>query len=111
MEKYCISHVAIEDDTFTLRKETVKQLCGFLSKNNLTWHCNARVNTVNYSLLKLMAKSGCKKVAFGVESGSPEILKKIKKKININQVENAVKSAKKAGIRFVECDFILGSLS
>lgn len=109
MEKYAVKHVSIEDDTFTINKVLVRRLCGFLKDNNLTWNCYARVNTVDRELLKLMVDSGCKKIAFGVESGSPEILIKNKKGITVEQAVEAVKSAKRAGVRYVECDFLIGS--
>lgn len=109
IEKYRINHVSIEDDTFTLNKELVRRLCAFFKRKKLSWNCNTRVNTVDYEMLNLMAESGCKKIAFGIESGNPEILKKCKKGITISQALKAVKSAKKAGIRYVECDFIIGS--
>ncbi len=109
IKNYGANHVSIEDDTFTLNKELVKKLCDFFKEKNLTWNCNARVNTVNFKILKLMAQSGCKKIAFGVESGNPEILKKIKKGITISQVITAVEGSKKAGIKYVECDFMIGS--
>jgi len=87
----------------------VKKLCNFFKNKKLTWNCNARVNTVNYEILKLMKESGCKKISFGVESGSEKILKLIKKGITIPQVKKAVSDAKKAGIRYVECTFMIGS--
>ena len=109
IEKYNINHISIEDDTFTLNKELVKKLCFFFKDKKLTWNCNARVNTVDYNLLKIMKESGCKKIAFGIESGNEEMLKKIKKGITIQQTISAVRNAKRAGIRYVECDFIIGS--
>ncbi|TAL47976.1 radical SAM protein [archaeon] len=109
MEKYGTNHISFEDDTFTLNKPLVKQVCAFLKENKLTWNCNTRVNTVDYDLLKLMAESGCKKVAFGVESGNPEIMRKNKKGITIPEILQAFKDAKRAGIRFIEADFMLGS--
>ena len=109
IRKYKITHVSIEDDTFTINKELVKKLCNFFKNKKLTWNCNARVNTVNYEILKLMKESGCKKISFGVESGSEKILKLIKKGITIPQVKKAVSDAKKAGIRYVECTFMIGS--
>jgi len=108
IEKYAITHISIEDDTFTLNKPLVRKLCNFFKESNLTWSCYSRVDTVNYDLLKLMAESGCKKIAFGIESGNSIILKKIKKGITIPQAIRAIKDAKKAGIRYVECNFILG---
>jgi len=109
IEKYGATHFSIEDDTFSLNRDLVRKLCDFFKKNNLTWNCNTRVNTVDDDLLRTMAKSGCKKIAFGVESGNPVILKKIKKGITVSQVIKAVRAVKKAGIRYVECDFIIGS--
>jgi radical SAM superfamily enzyme YgiQ (UPF0313 family) len=109
MQKYGVKHISIEDDTFTLNKKLVREMCAFFKKKKLTWNCNARVNTVDYDLLKAMAKSGCKKIVFGVESGNPEIMRKNKKGITIPQVIKAVREAKRAKIRFVECDFIIGS--
>lgn len=109
IKKYGTNHISIEDDTFTINRELVGKLCGFLSEKKMTWNCNARVNTVDYEMLKLMAASGCRKISFGVESGNPEILKKIKKGITIPAVIKAVSDAKKAGVRFVECTFMIGS--
>ncbi|MDD5053847.1 MAG: radical SAM protein [Candidatus Nanoarchaeia archaeon] len=109
IEKFNINHISIEDDTFTINRPLVIKLCEFFKEKKLSWNCNSRVNTVNLKLLKMMAESGCKKISFGVESGSPKILKKIKKNIRIKDVKNAVKNAKKAGIRFVECTFMIGS--
>ena len=60
--------------------------------------CNARVNTVNEDLLKLMKSAGCVRVEFGVESGDPEVLKKIKKAVTIEQIENAHALARKVGL-------------
>ena len=109
MKKYGVTHISVEDDTFTLKRELVEGLCAFFAANSLTWNCNARVNTVDYELLKQMRSSGCQKIAFGVESGSPELLKKIKKRITLDQVRQAVRDAKRAGIRYVECDFMIGA--
>ncbi len=109
IEKYGITHISIEDDTFTINRNLVVKLCDFFNKKNLTWNCNARVNTVDYDLLKIMVKSGCKKISFGIESGNAEILKKIKKGITLPQTIKTVRNAKKAGIRYVECTFMIGS--
>ncbi len=109
IKNYGTNHISIQDDTFTLNKELVKRLCAYLKEKKLSWDCNARVNTVDFELLKLMKASGCKKISFGVESGSPRILKLIKKGITLEQVRAAFAASKKAGIRYTEGTFILGS--
>lgn len=109
IKAYDINHVFIADDTFTLNSTLVYQLCDFFKGRNLTWDCSTRVNTVTEELLKRMAESGCRKVSFGVESGSPRVLKMIKKGITLEQVREAFRMARKAGVRYVEGTFILGS--
>ncbi len=109
IKDYGANHISIQDDTFTLNKELVRRLCAYLKEKKLSWDCNARVNTVDFELLKLMKASGCKKISFGVESGSPRILKLIKKGITLEQVRAAFAASKKAGIRYTEGTFILGS--
>ena len=55
-----------------------------------------------------MKECGCLKIAYGVESGSPKILKLIKKNITLDQIKKAFKLTHQAKI--VACAFfILGS--
>lgn len=88
------------DDTITVNKNRIYQLCDLIlsSNNKFKWMCNARVNTVNEDLLKLMKSAGCVRVEFGVESGDPKVLKKIKKAVTIEQIKNAHAMARKAGL-------------
>jgi len=109
IRKYNVNHVSIEDDTFTINRELVTKLCSYFYQKRITWSCNSRVDTVDYPLLKIMSKSGCKKISFGIESGSPRILKLIKKGITVPQAKKALRDARKARIRYVEGTFMLGS--
>lgn len=97
------------DDSVTVRKDRILKLCEYLSNINVNWMCNSRVNTVSEELLALMAKSGCKRIDFGVETGNPDVLKLIKKGINLKQAELAHLYAKKAGIT-VSTFFMVGNL-
>jgi radical SAM superfamily enzyme YgiQ (UPF0313 family) len=54
-----------------------------------------------------MYDAGCKAIWFGVESGSPRILKRINRTITIEQTENAFRLCKQVGIR-VACSFMIG---
>jgi len=49
-------------------------------------------------MVKLMAKSGCYYFAYGIESANPEILRNIKKKETIGEIEKAIEIAEKNGI-------------
>lgn len=110
VKKYRTNHITFLDDTFTLDRQRVKELCRYLKKNNLTWNATGtRVNTVDKELLDEMAKSGCLGLAFGVESGSQHILDLMKKGITLTQVRDAFKWAREAGIKSLEADFIIGA--
>jgi len=88
------------DDTFTLKRPWVMELCQLLIKENLgvLWTCETRVDRVDKEILKLMARAGCWKIGYGVESGDQELLDLVKKGITLDQVRRAVKLTKNSGI-------------
>ena len=51
------------------------------------------MDTVNQEIFDLMAEAGCDSVSFGVETGNPEMLKRIKKGIKLEQVDRQLKCA------------------
>jgi radical SAM superfamily enzyme YgiQ (UPF0313 family) len=71
------------------------------------WSAFARVDTVSQEVFDLMAAAGCDSVSFGVETGNPEMLKRIKKGIKLEQVYTAVKMCQQAGMIAHE-SFIIG---
>jgi len=110
ISRYKYNHIIIQDDTFTLNKKRVSGILeGFRRLGLTSWSCDSRVDTVNEEMLNEMAASGCKKISFGVESGSDKILKLSKKNITVDQIEHTVALAKKSNIDIVECNFIIGS--
>lgn len=98
IEKYGVNHFTIDDDTFTYGKKRLLRICDRFAELPATWDCDSRVDTIDEATLKIMARSGCVKIAFGVESGSPRMLELIRKKITRQQIENAFTWAGKAGI-------------
>jgi radical SAM superfamily enzyme YgiQ (UPF0313 family) len=107
MERWGYRHFTIEDDTFTYRPGRLAEICRGLKERGVSWDCDTRVNLVSREMLFMMSESGCQKVAFGVESGSPEILAKLKKDINLEQVRKAFKWAQQAGL-ITTAFFIIG---
>lgn len=89
------------DDNFTVNKERVKKLCHLLIKEGLNkykWNCQARADQVDEQMLALMKKAGVSKINFGVETGSPKVLKNIDKRLDFKNVLSAIKISKKLGI-------------
>lgn len=100
--KYKIKELDFMDDTFTLNRNRVIKLCNMMIKEkiNIPWRCSGgvRVDMVDQELLNKMKEAGCNQVSFGVESGDDEILKKIGKELNTEQIRKAFNAAKKAKI-------------
>ena len=75
-----IKEVEIYDDTFTWSKERLIKICELIIKRGikLRWSVRDRVNNVSKSSLELMKRAGCNRIHLGIESGNPDILKRIK---------------------------------
>jgi len=88
------------DDTFTISKKRVHELCDLIIKNKLDieWSCLTRPDTLDEDLCKKMVQAGCKQVDLGVESGSEKMLKAIKKRYTKKQIRQAFKITKEAGL-------------
>ena len=109
VERYGFNHFTVSDDTFTLKEDRLYDICEEFARRKVAWNCNARVWPISRKMLSAMALSGCTGITFGVESGSPRILKLIKKNVSPEQIEDAFRLSKEAGIKLVEADIIIGS--
>jgi len=101
--------INIADDLFTANQERCLAVCEEILKKKLeiNWTSFARVDTVSEALLLKMKAAGCTAVSFGIESANPDILKTVKKGITLQQVRNAVRMCRRAGI-IPYASFILG---
>lgn len=86
-----IDGIVFQEDNFFAKIDRVNEVLDVLVGARLNWKTNSRINYfakfLNVpSFMKKLVKSGLKVVQFGVESGSPRILKMINKQINLEQV-------------------------
>jgi len=104
-----IKEFLIYDDTFTIERKRVIDVCNEILRRKLDigWDIRARVNTVDYELLKKMKKAGCERIHYGVEKGNQEQLNILRKGITLKQVEDAFRSTKKSRIETLAY-FIIG---
>lgn len=95
-----IHEALIYDDTFTVDKKRVHQICDLLIEKNIDfgWDIRARVDTVDKELLNKLKKAGCERVHYGVEAGVQKIINELNKGITLQQALDAFKETKKAGI-------------
>lgn len=110
IKNFGVKELSFKDSEFTLDQNNVEKLCDLLikAKYDLTWNCNGRVNNVSLKVLIKMKQAGCQSITYGVESGDEQILKNLKKAITLDQVRQAIKLTKKAGLKAVT-NFMIGN--
>jgi len=106
---YGFRDVNFENDHLTVNHAHLHAICDEITRRGLkfNWHAFSRVDTVNPEIIRRMKEAGCSYILYGVESGNQHILDRIKKKITLQKVREAVAIARDAGIN-VQASFILG---
>ncbi|MGV7222923.1 MAG: B12-binding domain-containing radical SAM protein [Nitrospinales bacterium] len=101
IDRYGLKEVNFDDDTFTTKKERVIEFCRRMRREQIRviWTCNGRVDHLNDEMLAEMKKSGCRMIRLGVESGSQDVLDKIKKGLTLKQIEDGFRRVKRHGIQ------------
>ncbi len=100
IDHYGTKEILFYDDTFTVNKRNVIELCDLLIKNktDISWTCFARVDCIDQEMLGRMKKAGCHQIMYGVENIDENVLRNINKKIRCDQVTDAVRWTKEARI-------------
>jgi anaerobic magnesium-protoporphyrin IX monomethyl ester cyclase len=98
-----IEMVAFMDDTFTINKSRVYDICETMNDRGLDnyWGCTARVDTISEDLLKTMKDAGCITIFLGVESADQQLLNQVNKKTNINRIKKTFELTKKYDMRTI----------
>lgn len=109
--KFKIKEINIYDDTFTLNQERAMKICNEIIKRklNISWVSFSRVNTISEKLAKKMYEAGCKKISFGLESGSQKILNLMRKQATVEMGRKAVETIVKQGI-LAHGSFMFGNI-
>ena len=111
VDSYGAKRIAFYSDTFSVKRQYTLDLCAALRSSGLhervSWACSTRVDWLDPELIREIARSGCRSVFLGVESGSPRILKSVRKEVDFEQVASTVDALRKAGL-FVVSNFMIG---
>ena len=108
---YGVKEIRFFDDTFTLDKERVYEICDEFEKRKLklSWTCLTRAASVDGPLLKRMKQAGCWQVLYGFESGDDRMLKLLRKGNTVKINTRAIRLTKAAKME-VRGDFIVGTV-
>jgi radical SAM PhpK family P-methyltransferase len=95
-----VENVVFIDDTFNVPLPRFKEICRMMidRKFNFNWFSYFRCSNSDEEAIELMARSGCKGVFLGIESGSPAILKNMNKAATIEKYAQGIKLLHDQGI-------------
>jgi anaerobic magnesium-protoporphyrin IX monomethyl ester cyclase len=106
-----VRQVGFWDDTFTIGKRRVVELCDLIAASGLdfSWMCMSRVDTVDDEVLAALKRGGCYLVIYGVESGSQRVLDRMGKMTTVEQARQAFEATARAGLE-AAAFFMFGNL-
>ncbi len=111
VEQYGCKHIDLYDETFTVRRDYVNGLCDAIIEaglhRKLTFWCYVHANTIDLPTARKMKEAAFREVGFGVESGSPEIMKRMHKGVRQEDVLRAADIFRQAKLKFAAY-FIIG---
>ena len=96
--------IVFVDELWGVNRDDLRAYCNGIAdlskrlNKPIRFFCETRFGALSYEDLKLMADSGCWMIAFGLESGSPEVLSRIQKNYPLDRVEADMENCKKVGI-------------
>jgi anaerobic magnesium-protoporphyrin IX monomethyl ester cyclase len=99
-EEMGIGEIFIYDDTFTVNRQRVLDICRMIRERGLSigWDIRAHINTMNDEVLDALAASNCLRIHYGVESGNEEIMKVIRKGLNLDKTKEMFTKTRQRGM-------------
>jgi anaerobic magnesium-protoporphyrin IX monomethyl ester cyclase len=88
------------DEVFTGNVKRVYDICRLIGERNISmsWICSVKANTLEYDMLKVMKKAGCRMIRIGVESGVQELLDAVNKDVAIEKTAAVFSWARELGL-------------
>ncbi|MCB9102116.1 MAG: cobalamin B12-binding domain-containing protein [Anaerolineales bacterium] len=112
VENFDAQEIGVLDDSANIQVDRLEKIADLFIEHNVNhvpWIFvnGIRANLATKELLGKLKKAGLKRTAFGVESGDPDVLLSIDKKIDHDTIRQAFKNAKSVGLETIGF-FIIG---
>lgn len=98
IDKYAIKHFMFLDDTLTLDRNHILEICDLIKDFDITFEGSTRANLIDEELVKKMKEAGLIRISFGLESVDETIRKIMKKDVPLESYIKANKLTNKYGI-------------
>ncbi len=110
-DKYGATNFDFYDLTAIVKKAWILQFTRRILERKMvfTWQLpsGTRSEAIDDEVSQLLYASGCRNMSYAPESGSPEVLKRIKKVVKLDKLEASVVGAVRAGLN-VKLNIIMG---
>lgn len=111
IQKYDATNFDFYDLTMILKRSWILEFCKLIEERGLkfTWQLptGTRSEVIDFEVASALYRTGCRNITYAPESGDPETLDKIKKRVHLPVLLSSVKSSLKAGIN-VKCNIVIG---
>ena len=109
VENFDLDGIYFADDLISPNRDYLSLFCSSLKASGIEffWGCNMRADTCTREELQMMYDSGCRWILFGIESGSKERQKLIKKRLDLDKAGITVDWCREIGI-LTTTSFIVG---
>jgi radical SAM superfamily enzyme YgiQ (UPF0313 family) len=109
--KYGVVNFDLFDLTAIIVKKWIIEMCNEILKRNLkiTFQLpsGTRAEAIDYEVACSLKAAGCSNITYAPESGSPSVLKTVKKKVKIDKMLHSIRHSNKAGIN-IHLNMIVG---
>ncbi|MFZ4517840.1 MAG: B12-binding domain-containing radical SAM protein [Microthrixaceae bacterium] len=108
---YAAENIDFYDLTAIVRKSWVLEFCRLVQARGLsiTWQLpsGTRSEALDDEVLGELYRAGCRNLSYAPESGSPAVLERIKKRVDLGRMRRSMRAAVRAGIN-TKANIILG---
>lgn len=97
---YKVDMLWFVDDVFTVSHKWLRDFCDELKRRNINvkYEIITRADRMNEEVVQLLAASGCFRVWIGAESGSQRIIDAMDRRVDVNQVREMIRLARRYGV-------------
>ena len=95
---YPISYIALREELFATDNRRVAEFCKRMESRDFDWSIQLRIDSINEKLVELLRNTRCRYLFVGIESACDEVLRSMRKGINLKQIEYALDLLHDAGL-------------
>lgn len=111
IETYDADNIDFYDLTAIVRRSWIVEFCNLVLDSGLqfSWQLpsGTRSEAIDDEVVRLLRRAGCRNMSYAPESGSPAVLERIKKKVDLGRMKRSMRAAVRAGINS-KANIILG---